>query len=91
MKHLVSIIIVLTVMNLKSEAYAQSEGSTMILHTNVGLMFSRDFGNISESVENTFRFSKPKSKLLTLAEFTLKPKTVFLCCTKGGYGFYFKF
>ncbi|MGB0368630.1 MAG: hypothetical protein ACPGU4_10250 [Flavobacteriales bacterium] len=86
MKTLVTPLLILAAVAFSSQTHAQSINTSLVVNE---LSFSNQ--SISEGTKSALQYKKKKSKLLSIADFTLEPKTVFLCCTRSGYGFYFKF
>jgi len=89
MKSLITLFLLIVLFSVTNEVNAQSLTSEVTLDTDFN--FSEKVGFVPETTVSTLHLKKKTSKLLTLADFTLEPKSVFLCCTKNGYGFYFKF
>lgn len=88
MKTLATTILFIAAVGFCNQVNAQSINTTLVVNE---LSFNASQSTISQGTLNALQFKKKRSKLLTIADFTLQPKTVFLCCTRGGYGFYFKF
>jgi len=84
MKKLIPSLLILAALAIPNSAEAQSINSTLVVN-------EISFSSIAPETIDAIQFKKKKSKLLSIADFTLQPKTVFLCCTRSGYGFYFKF
>ena len=63
---------------LSDQYCAQSNNTPLVVNE---LSFNLNRPEVSEEIFNAFDYKKKKSKLLSIADFTLETNTVFLRCT----------
>jgi hypothetical protein len=81
-------VLFIAAITLSDQCCAQSNNTSVVVNK---LSFNLNRLEVSKEIFNALDYKKKKSKLLSIADFTLEPNTVFLCCTRGSYCFYFKF